>query len=112
MTAPDSAFRYEIADSEGADKYVTTTITCHGRLTSQNKDELGALVNPLIQSGGRRIVLDFADLDYLDSSGLGAVVGLKVSAINKGLCTLQLVNLTPRVKQLFSITNVLQMLSE
>jgi|SRR5580658_8906163 anti-sigma B factor antagonist len=112
MTAPDSTFRYEITESEDADKYVTTTIACHGRLTSQNKDELRVLVNPLIQSGGRRIVLDFADLDYLDSSGLGAVVGLKVSAINKGLCTLLLVNLTPRVKQLFSITNVLQMLSE
>jgi anti-sigma B factor antagonist len=112
MTAPDSAFRYEITDSEDANKYVTTTITCHGRLITQNKEELRALVHPLIQRGGRRIVLDFADLDYVDSSGLGAVVGLKASAISKGLCTLQLVNLTPRVKQLFSITNVLQMLSE
>jgi anti-anti-sigma factor len=112
MTTSGTGFQFEIADSEDADKYVTTTITCHGRLTSQNKDELRALVNPLIQAGGRRIVLDFADLEYLDSSGLGAVVGLKVSAINKGLCTLQLINLTPRVKQLFSITNVLQMLSE
>lgn len=111
MTAPGSAFRYEITESEDANKYVTTTIQCYGRLVSQNTDELRALVNPLIQRGGR-IVLDFTDLEYLDSSGLGALVGLKVSAINKGLCVLQLANLTPRVKQLLSITNLLQLLSE
>ncbi len=56
-------------------------------------------------------MLDFTDLEYLDSSGLGALVGLKVSAINRGLCVLELVNLTPRVKKLLSMTNLLQLFS-
>jgi anti-sigma B factor antagonist len=38
-------------------------------------------VKSLILDGGR-IVIDPAGVDHLDSSALGALVGLKVSAIN------------------------------
>jgi anti-anti-sigma factor len=109
-TAPGATFHYEIEESEDDSKYITTTIKCHGKLISENTAEIRALVHPLIQRGGR-IVLDLTDLEYLDSSGLGALVGLKVSAINHGLCILELVNLTPRVKKLLSITNLLQLFS-
>ncbi len=109
-TAPGTAFHCEIEETRNEANYITTTIKCHGKLISENTDEIRKLVQPLIQRGGR-IVLDFTDLDYLDSSGLGALVGLKVSAINRGLCVLELVNLTPRVKKLLSITNLLQMFS-
>ena len=110
-TAPGTAFHYEVEETEDESKYITTTIKCHGKLVSENTAELRALVSPLIARGGR-IVLDFTDLEYLDSAGLGALVGLKVSAINKGLCVLELVNLTPRVKKLLSITNLLQLFSQ
>lgn len=109
-TAPDTDFHYEIEETKDERDYITTTIKCHGRLISENADEIRKLVQPLIQRGGRT-VLDFTDLDYLDSSGLGAIVGLKVSAINRGLCVLELVNLTPRVKKLLTITNLLQLFS-
>ena len=68
-------------------------------------------MSPLIARGGRR-VLDFSDLEYIDSSGQGALVGLKISAINRGLCILELVNLTPRVQKLLSMTNLLQLFSQ
>jgi anti-anti-sigma factor len=110
-TTPGATFHYEIEETEDESKYITTSIKCHGRLVSENTAEIRALVAPLIVRGGR-IVLDFADLEYLDSSGLGALVGLKVSAINRGLCVLELVNLTPRVKKLLSITNLLQLFSQ
>jgi anti-anti-sigma factor len=80
-------------------------------LIGSSGGQLSAVVKPLIESGGR-IVLDLTSLDYLDSSGLGTLVGLKVSALNKGYCTLELVNLTPRVQQLLSMTNLLQMFSK
>jgi len=110
-TTPGTTFHYEIEETEDESKYITTSIKCHGRLVSENTAEIRGLVAPLIVRGGR-IVLDFADLEYLDSSGLGALVGLKVSAINRGLCVLELVNLTPRVKKLLSITNLLQLFSQ
>ena len=109
-TAPGAAFHYEIEETKDAKDYVTTTIKCQGKLISENTDEIRKLVQPLILRGGRT-VLDFTDLEYLDSSGLGAIVGLKVSAINRGLCELRLVNLTPRVKQLLTMTNLLQLFS-
>jgi anti-sigma B factor antagonist len=107
----EGSFHYETAEFSDATGYLTTTICCHGRIISENTAELRALVSPLIVRGGR-IVLDFAGVDYLDSSGLGAIVGLKVSSINRGLSVLELKNLTPRVKKLLSLTNLLQLFSE
>jgi anti-anti-sigma factor len=104
-------FHYEIEESEDETGWKTTTIHCHGKLISEDTAQIRELVGPLIARGGRT-VLDFTDLEYLDSSGLGTLVGLKVSAINRGLCKLELINLTPRVKKLLSITNLLQLFSE
>ena len=47
----------------------------------------------------------------MDSSGLGALVGLKASAINQGLCILELKNMTPRILELLRITHLTQMFS-
>jgi anti-sigma B factor antagonist len=108
--APGAAFHYEIEQVKDANDFNVTVVKCHGRLISENADELRKVVHPLILRGGR-ISLDFADLEYMDSSGLGAVVGLKVSAVSRGLCVLELKNLTPRIKQLLTITNLLQLFS-
>jgi anti-anti-sigma regulatory factor len=48
---------------------------------------------------------------HLDSSGLGALVGLKASAINQGLCILEFVNMTPRILELLRITHLTKMFS-
>lgn len=109
-TAPSTPFHHQIEETRDANDFVVTVIKCHGKLTGETANELRKIVKPLIQRGGR-IALDFVDLQYMDSSGLGAIVGLKVSAINRGLCVLELRNLTPRVKQLLSMTNLLQLFS-
>lgn len=109
-TAPGTSFHYEVEQTKDENDFTVTVIKCQGRLVGQNADELRKVVQPLIDRGGR-IALDFAQVDYVDSRALGAIVGLKVSAINKGLCVLMLRNLTPRVKQLLSITNLLELFS-
>jgi anti-anti-sigma factor len=108
--APGAAFSYQIEEEKDSNDFTVTVVKCQGRLISENKEELRMVVQPLILRGGR-IALDFGDIQYLDSSGLGAVVGLKVSAINRGLCVLELRNLTPRVKELLSMSNLLQLFS-
>ena len=77
---------------------------------SENSGQIKELVKPLIPLGGR-IVLDLTDLGYLDSSGLGTLVGLKVSALKEGYCKLELVNLSPRVKELLRLSNLTQLFS-
>lgn len=44
-------------------------------------------------------------------AGLGALVGLKASAIKEGYCTLVLANLSPHVRELLRLTNLTQMFS-
>lgn len=109
-TTPETSFHCEVKSSEDENKWKVTTITCHGRLVSDTADQLKQLVKPLIAEGSG-IVIDFADLTYLDSLGLGMLVGLKVSAINKGYSKLEFVNLSPRVRELLSITNLTELFS-
>jgi anti-sigma B factor antagonist len=53
----------------------------------------------------KRLVLDLSDVSYLDSSGLGMIVGVHISA-KKARCQLKLINLSPRVKEIFTLTRL------
>jgi anti-anti-sigma factor len=109
--SPETSFTYDVTKSRNEELGVdVTTIHCHGRLTNDSTGKIKEVVKPLIGHGGH-IVIDLGDLNYLDSSGLGALVGLKVSALNQGLCRLELANLTPRVKELLSLANLTKLFS-
>jgi anti-anti-sigma factor len=105
------AFHCEVKESQDGTGWKTTTVSCHGRLISEDTPKIREVVGPIIAAGGR-VILDFSDLDYLDSSGLGAIVALKVTSIHRGLCRLDLVNLTPRIRQLLSMTRLLTLFAE
>jgi anti-anti-sigma factor len=87
-----------------------TTIKCHGRLISENVGRIKEVVKPLIEQGGV-VIIDVGNLGYLDSSGLGALVGLKVSALNRGFGRLELTNLTPRIAELLKLANLTKLFS-
>lgn len=109
-TAPGTQFSYEMEETRDENDFEVTVVKCRGRLVGESAKELRDVVRPLIQHGGR-IALDFGEVEYMDSSGLGAIVSLKVAAINHGLCVLELRNLTPRVKELLHITNLTHLFS-
>ena len=85
------------------------TVTCHGPLVAGTTDVLKATVKPLIADGGK-IIVDVGDVQYIDSMGLGALVGLKISAIGAGYCTLQYENLSKKLQELISITHLTDLL--
>jgi len=110
--ARDGSFHCELEKSkdEGDNRNQVTTIKCHGELVSNTAGEIKEVVRPLILLGGR-IIIDLGDVKHMDSAGLGALVSLKTSAINQGLCILELANVTPGVLELLRITHLTQMFS-
>jgi anti-sigma B factor antagonist len=80
------------------------TVRCSGRITRENADELRTTARKLIAESNC-LVLNLSDVSYLDSSGLGMIVGLYISAKNAE-CQLKLINLSPRVKEIFTLTRL------
>jgi anti-sigma B factor antagonist len=109
-TAPQPSLQYEVEKSTDDLQNAVTTVKCHGRVVSETAAQLKEVVKPLIPQGGR-ILIDLSDVQHLDSSGLGTLVGLKASAINAGYCRLELVNLSPRIADLLRITKLTQLFS-
>jgi anti-sigma B factor antagonist len=85
-------------------------VHCTGRMTSDTTQSLKTTVKPLF-SESKTVVLDLTNVSYLDSSGLGAIVGLYVSAKTAN-SQLKLINLNQHLKELFSITRLGQFLAE
>src|ERR1700743_2041373 len=95
----------DVEKTGDADTGRGSTVTCHGRLVAGTSDALKETVKPLIADGGK-IIVDVGDVQYMDSMGLGALVGLKVSAINAGYCTLQFENLSKKIQDVVRMTNL------
>ena len=87
-----------------------TIVKCTGKITSDSTQSLKTAVKPLF-SESKTVVLDLTNVNYLDSSGLGAIVGLYVSA-KTAKSQLKLINLNERVKELFSLTRLGQVMAQ
>lgn len=91
-------------------KDTVAIVRCHGRLVAGGCDLLYSQVKQLIP-GSKRIVLDLTDLTHMDSMGLGTLVRLYVSAKAAG-CSLQLVNIGKRIRELLGMTNLMSVFTE
>jgi anti-anti-sigma factor len=109
-TASEASFHFDVEESKDDQDWRVFTVTCHGRLTGATGEGLHIAIKGLIEQGGH-ILIDCADVPFVDSSGLGVLVGLKVSAISKGYCTLELVNLSPRISDLLNLTKLTSIFS-
>lgn len=85
-------------------------VKCGGHLTFDVSANFKTEVKALIPET-RRIILDLTDLGYMDSSGLGAIISVYVTAKKSG-CELRLINFNKRVRELFGITHVLSMFED
>ena len=78
-----------------------------GKITLGEGDELlKDKVNSLVNQGHKKIVLNLADVPYIDSAGLGEVVRTYTTVSRQG-GSLKLLNLTKRIEDLLSITKLL-----
>jgi anti-anti-sigma factor len=83
----------------------STTVICSGKLTSEISAEFKQEVRALVPQT-KRVVLDLADVVFIDSSGLGAIIGVYVTA-KKAQCELQLINVSKKIRDLLGMTNLL-----
>jgi anti-sigma B factor antagonist len=78
-----------------------------GKITLGEGDELlKDKVNSLVNQGQKKIVLNLADVPYIDSAGLGEIVRTYTTVSRQG-GSLKLLNLTKRITDLLSITKLL-----
>lgn len=78
-----------------------------GRLVLGDGDALlKDKVHSLVFQGRKQIVLDVGGVNYVDSSGLGALVASSITAANGG-GQIKLVGLTKRIQDLLTITKLL-----
>jgi len=83
-----------------------TIVDMNGRITLG--DETGKLretVRKLISDGKKKIVLNLAQVDYIDSSGVGELVSSFTAVRNAG-GELKLLNLTKKVHDVLYVTKL------
>src|SRR5579862_2981787 len=82
-------------------------IQCNGRIVfGEESALLRDEVKKAVTDGNKKIVLNLAEVNYIDSGGLGTLVSLHTTAHNGGV-TIRLANLTKRVGDLLQVTKLL-----
>jgi len=78
-----------------------------GKVTLGEGDEmLKDKVNSLVNQGHKKIVLNLAEVPYIDSAGLGEIVRTYTTVSRQG-GSLKLLSLTKRITDLLAITKLL-----
>lgn len=81
-------------------------VDAKGQLVAgEGADQLRGRLRELAETPGTRVILNLAEVDYIDSSGLGALV-MSFSALRKREGTMKLLNLTRRNVELLVLTKL------
>jgi anti-sigma B factor antagonist len=84
-------------------------IDLKGKLTLGDGELLREQVNSLIRQGQKKIVLNLAEVPYMDSSGLGEIARAHSVVLRNG-GRLNVLRPTQRVQELFRVTKIQRIL--
>ena len=101
---PESAAPAQELKLETEKKPDAVVVRCTGKIVSGTSSLLQNTVRPLVAEN-KRVALDLTNVSFLDSSGLGSIVGLWINA-KKNHCDLKLIRLSDRIKDLLKISNL------
>jgi anti-sigma B factor antagonist len=83
-----------------------TIVDSSGRITlGEGSVILRDTVRDLLAKGSKKIILNLAEVNYIDSSGIGELVSAYTTVKNQG-GELKLLNLTKKVNDLLQITKL------
>lgn len=93
-----------ISERQGGD---VTVLDMSGKITiGEGSVALRTAIRRLLEESKKRILLNLAGVNYIDSSGIGELVS-SYTAINKEGGQLKLLNLTQKLQDLLTITKLL-----
>ncbi len=82
-------------------------LDCSGKITlGEGTMIVRNTVRNILQNGGKKIILNLGDVNYIDSSGIGELVSTYTTVTNQG-AQLKLLNLTKKIQELLAITKLL-----
>jgi anti-sigma B factor antagonist len=83
-----------------------TVVDASGRITlGEGASVFRDMIRDLAAKGNKKILINLADVSYIDSSGIGEMVSSFTTVTNHG-GQLKLLSLTKRVKDLLQITKL------
>lgn len=83
-----------------------TVVDLNGKITlGENTGILRDELRSLLSQGKKQIVLNMADVSYVDSAGLGELVGAYTTATNQG-GSVKLLNMQGKMRDLMQITKL------
>ncbi|MEJ2108375.1 MAG: STAS domain-containing protein [Acidobacteriota bacterium] len=82
-------------------------LDCSGKITlGEDTSSIRETVGGFLQIGSKKIILNLAEVTYIDSSGIGELVSTFTTVMNNG-GQLKLLHLTNKIRQLLAITKLL-----
>jgi len=82
-------------------------LDCSGKITlGEGTTSVRTAVLDALKSGTKKIILNLAEISYIDSSGVGELMSTYTSVVNQG-GKLRLLHLTKKIRELLAITKLL-----
>jgi anti-sigma B factor antagonist len=86
-------------------------LDCSGKITlGEGTMAVRNTVRDILKDNGKKIILNLADVNYIDSSGIGELVSTYTTVTNSG-GQLILLSLTKKIEELLAITKLLTVFS-
>jgi len=81
-------------------------IVVRGEIDVATSPQLRNELNALIARGAQHITVEFGDVSFVDSSGLGVLVGTYKRLREEGSGSIRIVGAQPSVRKVFEITGL------
>lgn len=82
------------------------TIKLKGELDHHSADESRVLIDEKLNAGKfNKIVIDFKSLDFIDSSGIGFVIG-RYKAIRKKGGVIEIINANKKIRKILDMSGI------
>lgn len=78
-----------------------------GEITSFADETMNSIINTIVNEGFQKVIFNFTDMSYINSSGIAILIGIVTSPANRDV-TFRVYGLTPHFKKIFRMIGLTQ----